>query len=602
MPNSAKLTHLLVDVAMGRKPADLVIRNGQWVNVQSGEIIPHTDIAIAGGHIAFVGTDAKHTIGKSTKVIEAHGRYLVPGLLDGHMHIESGMVTVTEFVRAVAPRGTTGMFVDPHEIANIFGLKGVKLMVDEAAKQPVHVWVEMPSCVPSAPGLETPGSSIGPKEVSEAMTWPGIIGLGEMMNFPGVFNGDDNMISEIATTLAAHKTVGGHYPSPDLGLPFHAYAAGGVEDDHEGTREEDAVERVRQGMKAMLRYGSAWHDVQSQVGAITKSGLDSRRFILCTDDSHVQTLSQDGHMDRVLRHAIRHGLKPITAIQMCTINTAEHFGLTRELGMIAPGRWADVVLAKDLTDFRADLVIAKGEVIAEHGKWKRELPAFPYPAWAKNSVHLKQELDAKDFVLRAPKGHNGQVKAHVIGIIENQAPTRHLMMTLPVNGDEVQAVPITRYSSSDVAKVALVQRHKGMSGITVGLVSGFGFKEKCAVASTVAHDCHHMIVVGTDDEDMAIAGNKLAEVGGGQVVVKDGRVIGLVELEVAGLMSTERANVVAKKAETVLAGFKTCGCKLNNPNMQLSLLALVVIPELRISDKGIVDVTKFDFVPALEKI
>jgi adenine deaminase len=602
MPNSAKLTHLLVDVAMGRKPADLVIRNGQWVNVQSGEIIPHTDIAIAGGHIAFVGTDAKHTIGKSTKVIEAHGRYLVPGLLDGHMHIESGMVTVTEFVRAVAPRGTTGMFVDPHEIANIFGLKGVKLMVDEAAKQPVHVWVEMPSCVPSAPGLETPGSSIGPKEVSEAMTWPGIIGLGEMMNFPGVFNGDDNMISEIATTLAAHKTVGGHYPSPDLGLPFHAYAAGGVEDDHEGTREEDAVERVRQGMKAMLRYGSAWHDVQSQVGAITKLGLDSRRFILCTDDSHVQTLSQDGHMDRVLRHAIRHGLKPITAIQMCTINTAEHFGLTRELGMIAPGRWADVVLAKDLTDFRADLVIAKGEVIAEHGKWKRELPAFPYPAWAKNSVHLKQELDAKDFVLRAPKGHNGQVKAHVIGIIENQAPTRHLMMTLPVNGDEVQAVPITRYSSSDVAKVALVQRHKGMSGITVGLVSGFGFKEKCAVASTVAHDCHHMIVVGTDDEDMAIAGNKLAEVGGGQVVVKDGRVIGLVELEVAGLMSTERANVVAKKAETVLAAFKTCGCKLNNPNMQLSLLALVVIPELRISDKGIVDVTKFDFVPALEKI
>jgi adenine deaminase len=602
MPNSAKLTHLLVDVAMGRKPADLVIRNGQWVNVQSGEIIPHTDVAIAGGHIAFVGTDAKHTIGKSTIVIEARGRYLVPGLLDGHMHIESGMVTVTEFVRAVAPRGTTGMFVDPHEIANIFGLKGVKLMVDEAAKQPIHVWVEMPSCVPSAPGFETSGASIGPKEVAEAMTWPGIIGLGEMMNFPGVINGDDKMISEIAATHTAHKTVGGHYPSPDLGIPFHAYAAGGVEDDHEGTREEDAVERVRQGMKAMLRYGSAWHDVQSQLGAITKLGLDSRRFILCTDDSHILTLSQDGHMDRVLRHAIRHGLKPITAIQMCTINTAEHFGLTRELGMIAPGRWADVVLAKDLNDFRADLVIAKGEVIVEYGKWKMELPAFPYPAWAKNSVHVKQELDAKDFVLRAPKGHNGHVKAHVIGIIENQAPTRHLMMTLPVNGDEVQAVPITRYSSSDVAKVALIQRHKGMSGIMVGLVSGFGFKEKCAVASTVAHDCHHMIVVGTDDEDMAIAGNKLAEVGGGQVVVKDGRVIGLVELEVAGLMSTERANVVAKKAETVLAGFKTCGCKLNNPNMQLSLLALVVIPELRISDKGIVDVTKFDFVPVLEKI
>jgi adenine deaminase len=602
MPNSAKLTHLLVDVAMGRKPADLLIRNGQWVNVQSGEILPHTDVAIAGGHIAFVGSNAKHTIGKDTKVIEAHGRYLVPGLLDGHMHVESGMVMVTEFVRAVAPRGTTGMFIDPHEMANVFGLKGVKLMVDEAAKQPIHVWVEMPSCVPSAPGFETSGSFIGPKEVAEAMTWPGIIGLGEMMNFPGVFNGDDKIISELAATHAAHKTIGGHYPSPDLGLPFHGYAAGGVEDDHEGTREEDAVERVRQGMKAMLRYGSAWHDVASQVGAITKLGMDSRRFILCTDDSHVQTLSEDGHMDRVLRHAIRHGLKPMTAIQMCTINTAEHFGLTREMGMIAPGRWADVVLVKDLNDFKADLVIAKGAVIAERGKWKMDLPGFSYPAWAKNSVHLKQELEAKDFILRAPKGHNGHVKAHVIGVIENQAPTRHLMMTLPVNGDEVHASSITRYSSADVAKIALVQRHKGLSGITVGLVSGFGFTEKCAIASTVAHDCHHMLVVGTDDEDMAIAGNKLAEVGGGQVVVKDGRVIGLVELGIAGLMSTEKANVVARKAETVLAGFRSCGCKLNNPNMQLSLLALVVIPELRISDKGIVDVTKFEFVPVLEKV
>ncbi len=601
MPNSAKLTHSLVDVAMGRKPADLVIRNGQWVCVQSGEIIPHTDVAIVGGHVAFVGPDAKHTIGEGTQVIEARGRYLVPGLLDAHMHVESGMVTVTEFVRAVVPHGTTGMFIDPHEMANIFGLKGVRLMVDEAAKQPIHVWVQMPSCVPSAPGFETPGASIGPEEVAEAMTWPGIIGLGEMMNFVGVFHGDDKMISEMAATQAAGKTIGGHYPSPDLGLPFHGYVAGGPEDDHEGTRLEDAVARVRQGMKAMLRYGSAWHDVESQMGAITHLSLDSRRFVLCTDDSHAQTLSEDGHMDRVLRHAISHGLEPMTAIQMCTLNAAEHFGLTREMGMIAPGRWADVVLVKDLFDFKADLVIAKGTVIAENGKWKVELPGFSYPSWVKNSVHLNKKLEAKDFVLRAPKGHTDNVKAHVIGVIENQAPTRHLMMTLPVNDDEVRASQLTRYSSADVAKIALVQRHKGMSGITVGLVSGFGFTEKCAIASTVAHDSHHMIVVGTDDEEMATAANKLAEVGGGQIVVKNGEVIGLVELEIAGLMSTERADVVAKKAETVLAGFRACGCKLNNPNMQLSLLALVVIPELRISDKGLVDVTKFDFIPVLEK-
>src|SRR5574341_1341039 len=537
--SSTTLRKNLVDVAMGRKPADLVVRNGQWVSVQSGEIIPETDIAVKDGHIAFVGPDAKHTIGKGTKVIDAGGRYLVPGLLDAHMHVESGMVTVTEFVRAVAPHGTTGMFVDPHEMANIFGLKGVKLMVDEAAKQPIHVWVQMPSCVPSSPGLETPGASIGPKEVAEAMTWPGIIGLGEMMNFPGVLRGDAKMLAD----------------------------------------------------------GSAWYDVAAQVKAITEMKLDSRRFILCTDDSHAETLSRDGHMDRVLRHAIAQGLDPLTAIQMMTINTAEHFGLTREMGMIAPGRWADIVLVEDLRNFRADLVIAKGEVIAENGKWKVSLPTFTYPEWATDSVHLKRRLRPEDFRLSYSDKHNGHVKANVIGVIENQAPTRHLKMPVVVNKGEVVAD-----MRRDVAKVAVVQRHKGMSGVTVGLVSGFGFTERCAVASTVAHDSHHMIVVGTDDADMAVAANKLARVGGGQVVVKKGRGIGLVELGIAGLMSKERADVVARKAATVLEGFRFCGCKLNNPNMQLSLLALVVIPELRISDKGLVDVTKFGFLPVLEKV
>ncbi len=605
MTASPKLTRALVDVAMGRLPADLVIRNGQWVSVQSGEIIPGSDIAVKDGHIAYVGEDASHTIGKKTKVIDAKGRYLVPGLLDGHMHVESGMVTVTEFVRAVAVRGTTGMFIDPHEIANVFGLKGVKLMVDEAQKQPIHVWVQMPSCVPSAPGLETPGARIGPKEVAQAMKWDGIIGLGEMMNVPGVFSGDKNMLEEMAITHANGKTIGGHYASPDLGLPFHGYVAGGAEDDHEGTVLEDAVERVRQGMKAMLRYGSSWYDVASQVGAITQMGLDPRHFILVTDDSHAQTISQDGHMDRVLRHAIEQGLDPVTAIQMMTINTAEHFGVSKEMGMIAPGRWADVVLVKDLKNFKADLVIAKGQVIAEGGKWKVSLPKFTYPAWATKSVKLKRRLKAEDFKLQVKgaalsgeavsKGQRSQIKANVIGVIENQAPTRHLTFDMqPVDG-EIK-VDLQR----DIAKIALVERHKGTGGVTIGLVSGFGFDGKCAVGSTVAHDSHHMIVVGTDEESMAAAANSLAKSGGGQVVVKNGKVIGQVELKIAGLMSSEKADVVARKAETILNGFKACGCTLNNPNMQLSLLALVVIPELRISDKGLVDVTKFNFVPVLE--
>ncbi len=382
--------------------------------------------------------------------------------------------------------------------------------------------------------------------------------------------------------------------------------AGGIEDDHEGTRPEDAVARVRQGMKAMLRYGSAWLDVEQQVKAITEQGLDSRRFILCTDDSHAQTLSQDGHMDRVLRHAIEQGLDPMTAIQMCTINTAEHFGLTREMGMIAPGRWADVVLVKDLQDFHADLVVARGQLIAENGEWKVDLPVVEYPEWARQSVNLQRPLKAEDFVLKSDADHGAELTANVIGVIENQAPTRHLKMKVTVNDGEIHLPPLGLppvYGGDgrggDLAKVALVERHQGTGGVTVGLVSGFGFTEKCAVASTVAHDSHHMIVVGTDEADMAEAANRLARSGGGQVVIKEGELIGQVDLQIAGLMSVDKADKVAKKAATVLDGFRACGCTLNNPNMQLSLLALVVIPELRISDKGLVDVNKFELIPVV---
>jgi adenine deaminase len=583
----------LVDCAMGRTPADLVIRDGQWVCVQTGEIIPHTDVAVYDRRIAFVGNDASHTIGSATHVIQADGAYLVPGLLDGHMHVESSMLTVTEYIRAVLPHGTTGIFADPHEIANVFGLRGVRLMVDEAGEQPVHVFVQMPSCVPSAPGFETPGASLGPAEVAEAMTWPGIIGLGEMMNFPGVYNGDDKVHAEMAVTRQSDKIIGGHYATPDLGLPFHGYVAGGPQDDHEGTRLEDAVARARQGVRVMMRYGSAWQDVAAQVGAITERGMDSRHFILCTDDAHCATLIMEGHMDRVVRHAIVQGLLPMTAIQMATLNTAEYFGVSREIGLIAPGRFADILLVKQLESFTVDLVIAKGRVVAREGKLLVDLPSVIYPEWVLQSVHLPRMLEAGDFKLAAPA--KPVVTAHVIGIIENQAPTRHLRLQMHVKDGQIQA-DVGR----DIAKLAMVERHRSTGNIQLGLVQGFGFSEPCAVATTVAHDSHHMIVVGTNDSDMAIAANYLAGCGGGQVVVRRGEVIGKVELPIAGLMSNERAEVVANKAASVLAGFKACGCLKNNPNMQLSLLGLVVIPELRISDLGLVDVTRFDFIPVLE--
>jgi len=590
-----ELTRHLVDVAMGRKPADLVIRNGRWVCVQSGEILESTDIAVVGERVAYVGPDAGHTIGEGTEIIDAKNRYLVPGLLDGHMHVESGMITVTEFVRAVLPHGTTGMFIDPHEIANVFGLKGVKLMVDEAAGQPIHVWVQVPSCVPSAPGLETPGAEIGPDEVSEAMKWPGVIGLGEMMNFPGVFFSDEKMHAEMAETRKAHKVIGGHYASLDLGLPFHGYAAGGPEDDHEGTRLEDAVARVRQGMKAMLRYGSGWHDVAAQIKAVTELGLDPRHFILVTDDAHPGTLVYEGHMDRVVRHTIQQGISPITVLQMATLNTAEHFGLARDMGQIAPGRYADILLVSDLKAFSIDMVIAKGIKAAEHGELLIDIPPFEYPSDVKTSMNLGRELKADDFII--PFSDDGPVEVNVIGVIENQAHTRHLRLKLEANDGEIPCD-----ISADLTKIALVERHQGTGEVQVGFVQGFGFTEACAIASTVAHDSHHMIVVGTDEANMAMAANELGRVGGGQIVVCEGEVTALVELPIAGLMSNERAETVAEKAEGILEGFRQCGCTLNNANMQLSLLALVVIPELRISDKGLVDVTKFEIISLVEEV
>jgi len=589
-----ELTRRLVDVAMGRAPADLVIRKGRWVCVQSGEILEHHDIAILGERIAYVGEDANHTISENTQILQAEGRYLVPGLLDGHMHVESGMVTITEFVRAVLPHGTTGMFIDPHEIANVFGLKGIRMMVDEAAIQPIHVWVQVPSCVPSAPGLETPGAEIGPKEVAEAIKWPGIIGLGEMMNFPGVFLSDEKMHAEMAEARLAGKVIGGHYASPDLGLPFHGYVAGGPEDDHEGTRLEDAVARVRQGMKVMLRYGSGWHDVAAQIGAITKLGLNPRHFLLVTDDSHSGTLVHEGHMNRAVRHAIKQGADPMTVIQMATLNTAEHFHLSHDVGQIAPGRYADILLVSDLHKFTIDQVIAKGKQAAANGHLLLEIPQFKYPREVKTSVKLRRKLRAEDFMIRSPV--EGSIVLNVIGVVENQAPTRHLRLKV-----ETQDGIIRTDVARDLAKVALVERHKGTGEVMLGMVQGFGFNVSCAIASTVAHDSHQMVVVGTDDDDMAFAVNELARVGGGQIVVRDGEVIALVELPIAGLMSDERAEMVAEKAERVLEGFRQCGCRMNNANMQLSLIALVVIPELRISDKGLVDVNRFEVIPFIEE-
>ena len=595
-PAWQEVTGQLVAVAAGRAAADLVVRNGTWVNVHSRETLPKHDVAIAKGRFAYCGPDASHCIGDGTEVIDADGLYMVPGLCDGHMHIESGMLTPARFAEAVIPHGTTTMFVDPHEIANVLGLEGVRMMHDEAVLQPINIFMQVPSCAPAAPGLETPGAEISPADVAEAMQWSGIVGLGEMMNFPGVIRCDPKMLAEIAETQSAGKTVGGHYASPDLGPEFHAYVAGGPADDHEGTREIDAVARVRQGMRVMMRLGSAWHDVEAQITAITKRGMDPRNFVLCTDDCHSGTLINEGHMDRVVRHAVECGCDPVVAIQMATINTAVHFGLERELGSIAPGRRADFLLTSCLRTLPVKRVIARGRTLADETGMLAETPHLDWPEHSRNTVHLGKPLAERDFCIAAPDGAN-RVQVKVIGVIENQAPTRALSAELPVQdglacGD----------TASDICQIALVERHKGTGDVVNAFVSGFGYEGRMAIASTVAHDSHHMVVVGTDRQNMALAANRLGEVNGGITLWKDGRELALVRLPVAGLMSDASPEEVARDAEQLNSAMAACGCRMNNAYMQHSLLALPVIPELRISDKGLVDVLRFEITNLFEGV
>ena len=588
----AEVAPRLIAVAAGREQADRVFRNCKLVNVQTREVLDGWQVAIAEGRFAYVGADASHCIGEDTEIFDVNGRYLIPGLCDGHMHIESGMLTPAEFAAAVIPHGTTTMFTDPHEIANVLGLEGVRMMHDEALMQPVNIFTQMPSCAPSAPGLETTGFEISAEDVAEAMGWPGIIGLGEMMNFPGVINGDTQMLAEMAETMNAGKTVGGHYASPDRGPAFSAYVAGGAADDHEGTTEEDALARVRNGMRSMMRLGSAWYDVETQITAITERGIDPRNFILCTDDCMAETLVNDGHMNRVVRHAIDCGCDPLIALQMATINTATHFGLERELGSIAPGRRADMIITSDLKTLPIEHVIARGKTVAKDGNITVDCPHYDWPDSARQTVHLGKPLEEKDFDILAPKGKN-TVMTRVIGVVENQAPTKALNFELPVIEGCVKA-------SGDVCQIALVERHRATGHVSNGFVSGFGYTGNMAIASTVAHDSHHMIVVGTSHADMALAANRLGEVGGGVTVFKDGQELALVELPIGGLMSDQPAAEVAARAAKMIEAMVACGCNLNNAYMQHSLLALVVIPELRISDLGLVDVTKFELTSVLE--
>ncbi|MCR5717178.1 MAG: amidohydrolase family protein, partial [Lachnospiraceae bacterium] len=361
-----EMTRRLALVAQGIEKADLVIRNARLVNVCTAEIEEHIDVAIAGGRIALVG-DAAQCIGEQTKVIDAAGSYIAPGFMDGHIHVESSMVTVREYARAVLPHGTSAIFTDPHEICNVFGTAGVKAMIDDAAGTPLKVMMNAPSCVPAVPGLEDTGASIDAADIKEMMHWDGILGLGEMMNYPGVLSGAESVHAELAETLKADQVITGHYPVPETGAGLNAYIAAGARCCHESTRVEDALAKMRRGMYVQMRYGSAWQDLPALISAVLDRKIDDRFVCMVSDDAHPETLLRDGHLDHLLNLAIEKGLDPIRAIQYVTINTASCFRLDHELGSITPGKCADIVFFDDLQKIRVSRTIIDGEIVAEGG-------------------------------------------------------------------------------------------------------------------------------------------------------------------------------------------------------------------------------------------
>jgi adenine deaminase len=508
----------------------------------------------------------------------------VPGLIDTHLHVESVMVTVTRFAEAVLPRGTTAAFIDNHEMANVFGLEGMRWMLEEGQRLLLKVFLAVPSCVPALPGLEDAGAALGVGEIREALGWDGVAGLGEMMNMPGVIEGDESVHAEIAATLERRKPVTGHWSL--AGVRDHrlqAYLAAGVDSCHETTSRDDALAKLRAGMWVQFREGSTFRDVEALSAVLTEDDVDPRHCLLVTDDMLPETIAFDGHMDRVVRHAIAAGIEPLVAIQMATVNGAEYFGMRHDLGSIAPGRLADVLFVEDLHDFRPHRVLADGREPAES-------PVFEYPAKAYESIRLARPLTEDDLRVAA-SGEVASVRA--IGVASGRVTTEHLVVELPVEGGEVRAS-----AEADVAKLASIERHGGPGTVGIGFVQGLGL-ERGAVASSIAHDNHNVLVAGMSDADMLFAVEQLVAARGGMVAVADGEIMALVELPIAGLMTDRSVPELAQQTLALSDAYRRLGSRIESPEMIFSFLSLGVIPALRLTNRGLVDAVKFELVSPL---
>jgi adenine deaminase len=558
-----------IAVARGEEPADLLLKNARLVNVLSGEIHP-ADIAVYEGRVVGLGDYQAH------RVVDLEGRTVCPGFMDAHVHLESAMVQPAEFARAVVPHGTTAVVCDPHEIANVLGLAGVRYILEASEGLPLNVYVMAPSCVP-ATHMESAGAELTAADIGELMAHERVLGLAEMMNFPGVVFRVPDVLAKIE--IAGDRPIDGHAPGLS-GRDLNAYVTAGVRSDHECTDLEEAREKLRRGMHILIREGTTARNLHALLPLVTPANARFCHF--CTDDRSPETLLGEGHVDDVVRKAIAWGLDAVTAIQMATINTAEHYRL-RNMGAVAPGYRADLLVLDDLATVQVAQVYAAGELVAEGGRFlpsRAELLAVPIQP----SVHV--DVAALDFTIPAGEG-----PARVIGAIPDQVITEDLRLEPTVEDGRVVSDP-----ARDLLKMAVVERHHGTGNVGLGLVRGVGLK-RGAIASSVAHDSHNIVVIGASEAEMRAAVAAIAGMGGGQVAVSDGEVRAACPLPIAGLMSDRPLEEVRDQVEALTEAAHALGCTLPDPLMTLSFLALPVIPTLKLTDKGLVDVSRFDFVP-----
>ncbi|ACN15556.1 AdeC [Desulforapulum autotrophicum HRM2] len=596
-----EIARQLAQVAMGRCPADLIIKNGRLVNVITAQVQPNMDIAVYKGYIALVG-DASHVrTDENTRIIDAENRYLMPGLIDSHMHVESSMVDLCSFAAGILPHGTTTICPDNHEMTNVLGLRAVELFKQSSEGLPLKVLTAMPVCVPSLPGFEDAGATIGPIEVRTGYEngWAEL--QGEQMNFPGVIFGDSRVHDITAEGIRANRVLTGHYAGEDLNAGLNAFIASGMTACHESTDAKGALKRAQLGMYVQQRYGSAWLDLPNLIPAITDNpGIDTRFFTLVTDDVTPATIRDEGHLIRVLRKAVSLGISPVQAIQMVTINPAQLLEKSRWIGSITPGRSADILLVDDLQTFHVHRVISDGIPVARNGKLTVEIGHHDYPDWALNTVHMPP-LRQTDFSIPVPDNTPRTVR--VIGMVPGMVYTRSQTAVLVPESGVIGACP-----AQDIAKVGMFFRHtrqdilplvspgesnsgdpKSDGSKALGFVSGTGMKPGAAYASTIAHDCHNLLVVGTDDKAMALAANTIIESKGGIAVVVDNKVAGHIALPLAGLMGLDSIEQTADQLTLVEAALKRAGCVHPSMEMTLSLLGLVVLGELHISNQGLVE-------------